>query len=126
MSNDEFPKQKITIYHKNENKTYTRYVVDASVRHTSILNRNKSGVSTADTAVIRIFDVKGYNSTYFVTKDDVIVDMEVDDSIEDTTPYTQISKKYGIDNVFKVFSIDKLILNDADIEELNHIKLGCK
>lgn len=125
MSENDFPKHNITIYHKVD-KTYTRYVVEASVRHTSILNRNRSGASTTDTVLIRIFNIKGYNSTFFVDKDDVIVDMEIKEDIEGTTPYTQIAEKYGRDNVFKVSSIDKFIFDDEDIEDLNHIKLGCK
>lgn len=122
---NDFPMQKITIYHKkveNKNTTYERYVVDASYRNTSIQNRNKIGVSNTDTALIRIFDVKGYNNTWHIEKDDVIVNKEVADSIEGTSPITQLSKKYGRDNVHEVISIDKFLFD----EELDHIKIGAK
>ncbi len=122
---DEFPKQKITIYHKTE-KGYDRFVIDASFRQTSILNHNKNGNSSVDTVLIRIFDINGYNSKWFVAKGDIIVDMDVSDDIEGTTPYTQLLKKYGEDNVFKVTSIDKFIFKDEDLIELNHIKIGAK
>lgn len=120
----DFPTQKITIYHKNE-KQWDRYVKEASYRNTSIVNRNKNGSNSSDNALIRIFELEGYNQTWFVTKDDVIVNKEVEDEIEGGTPITQLSNKYGKDNVHKVTSIDKFFLNDEDIEELNHIKLGC-
>lgn len=122
---DEFPKQKITIYHKTESR-YNRFVIDASFRQTSILNHNRNGSNSVDTVLIRTFDVKGYNSKWFVAKGDIIVDMEVSDDIEGTTPYTQLLKKYGEDNVFKVTSIDKFIFKDEDLIELNHIKIGAK
>ena len=122
---NDFPMRKITIYHKKvENKvtTYERYVLDASYRNTSIQNRNKTGVSTTDTALIRIFDIKGYNNTWYIEKDDVIVNKEVTDIIEGTTPITQLSKKYGRDNIHEVVSIDKFIFG----EDLDHIKIGAK
>lgn len=37
----DFPTKKITIYHKNEQGKYDRYVKDASFRNTSMLNRDK-------------------------------------------------------------------------------------
>lgn len=121
----EFPIQKITIYHKNGSK-WDRYVKNASYRNTSIVNRNKNGSNSADNALIRIFDVEGYNNmTWFVLKDDVIVNKEVEDEIEENTPMTQLNKKYGKDNVHKITSIDKFIFDDEDIADLNHIKLGC-
>lgn len=120
----EFPTQKITIYHKNKTG-WERYVKDASYRNTSILNRNKNGLNSNDNALIRIFDVEGYNVTWFALKDDVIVNKEVEDEIEENTPMTQLNKKYGKDNIHKITSIDKFIFDDKDIEDLNHIKLGC-
>lgn len=120
----DFPTQTITIYHKNENK-WERYVREASFRNTSILNHNKNGSSSTDNALARIFDVGGYNLTWFVLKGDVIVNREVGDEIIGQTPLTQLKKSYGDDNVYKVTSIDKFIFNDDDVEELNHIKLGC-
>ena len=121
----DFPIQKITIYHKKtENKvtTYERYVVDASYRNTSIQNRNKTGVSNSDNALIRIFDIKGYNNTWYIEKGDVIVNKEVTDVIEGTSPITQLSKVYGRENIHEVVSIDKFIFG----EELDHIKIGAK
>ncbi len=120
----EFPTQKITIYHKNKTG-WERYVKDASYRNTSILNRNKNGLNSNDNALIRIFDVEGYNVTWFALKDDVIVNKEVEDEIKENTPMTQLNKKYGKDNIHKITSIDKFIFDDKDIEDLNHIKLGC-
>ncbi len=120
---EDFPMQKITIYHKNGTE-WDRYVKNASYRNTSILNRNKNGSNSTDNALIRIFDIEGYNMTWFVLKDDVIVNMEVKDEIEGNTPITQLSNKYGKDNVHKIISIDKFIYEE-DIEDLSHIKLGC-
>ena len=125
MDENDKPKKKITIYHKKvENKvtTYERYVLDASYRNTSIQNRNTTGVSNTDNALIRFFDVKGYNNTWYIEKDDVIVNKEVTDEIEGTAPITQLSKKYGRDNIHEVVSIDKFIFG----EELDHIKIGAK
>lgn len=119
----DFPKQNITIYHKNGGK-WDRYVKEASYRNTSILNRNKNGSDSTDNALIRIFDIEGYNLSWFIDKEDIIVNKEIDDEIEGNTPNTQLSKKYGKDNIHKVTSIDKFIFNDEDIEELNHIKIG--
>ncbi len=122
MSN--FPTQKITIYHKN-GKQWERYVKEASYRNTSVVNHNKNGSNSTEKALIRIFDVEGYKLTWFVSKDDVVVNKEVKDVIEGNTPITQLSNRYGKDNVHKVTSIDKFIFNDEDVNELNHIKLGC-
>ena len=120
----DFPVQKITIYHKNE-KEWDRYVKDASYRNTSVINHNRNGSNSTEKALIRIFDIEGYNSTWFVNKEDVIVNKEVEDVIENNTPITQLSKKYGKDNVHKVTSIDNFIFNDKELNELNHVKLGC-
>ena len=121
----DFPTQKITIYHKNNQNKWERYVIEASYRDTSITNHNRNGSNSTDNVLIRIFDVKEYNSTWFVGKDDIIVNQEVTDSIEGNTPLTQLSKKYGKDNVHKVTSIDKFLFDDEDLKEVNHIKLGC-
>lgn len=121
---NEFPIQKITIYHKN-NKQWERYVKEASYRNTSIANHNRNGSSSTDNALIRVFDVEGYNLTWFVQKDDIIVNKEVKDIIENNTPITQLSNEYGKDNVHKVTSIDKFVFEDNDVKSLNHIKLGC-
>lgn len=120
----DFPIQKITIYHKN-NKQWDRYVINASYRNTSILNHNRNGYNSFENALVRIFDIKGYNLEWFVKKEDVIVNKEVEDVIEGNTPITQLSNRYGKDNVHKVNSISENVFNDKDIEELNHIKLGC-
>lgn len=119
----DFPIQKITIYHKN-GKQWDRYVKEVSYRNTSIVNHNRNGSNSNDNALIRVFDVEGYNVTWFVQKDDIIVNKEIEDRIENNTPITQLSNKYGKDNVHKVISIDKFIFEDEDMEELNHIKLG--
>ena len=120
-----FPTQKITIYHKNNENRWDRYVIEASYRDTSILNHNRNGSNSTDNVLIRIFDVKEYNSKWFVEKDDIIMNKEVTDVIEGNTPLTQLSKKYGKDNVHKVTSIDNFLFDDEDLKELNHIKLGC-
>lgn len=142
----DFPLQKITIYHKDENNNYERYVKDASFRNTSMLNQNNYGFSSSDKAIVRIFDIEGYNKsiyqnngdsilnfpldmflgkTWKIQKGDVIVSGIVFDEIEGTTPITTLSQKYGKENVLKINSINLLIFNDKDIEEINHIKLGC-
>lgn len=142
----DFPMQEITIYHKNDKGQYERYVKEASFRNTSLLNRDNYGFSNSDKATIRIFDVSGYNKSLFntnnsailnlplnsflgtkwkVQKNDVIVNGNVPDLIETTAPATELSKKYGQENVFKVNSINILIYEDTDLEELNHVKLGC-
>ena len=64
---EDFPTQKITIYHKSDN-VWNRYVVEASYRNTSISNHNKSGSSSTDNALVRIFDIDEYNSKWFVQK----------------------------------------------------------
>ena len=45
----------------------------------------------------------------------------VDDEIK-STPLTELSAKYGTENVHKVTSIDKFIFDDEDLP--NHIKIG--
>lgn len=119
---DDFPKQKITIYHKNNDK-WDRYVKEASYRNTSILNRNKNGSNLTDKALIRIFDIKGYGVKWFAEENDIIVNREVKDRV-DSTPLTNLSKKYGKNNVHKVVSVDRFIFKDEDIDELEHVKIG--
>lgn len=119
----DFPTRKITIYHKNDSK-WTRYVVEASYRNNSILNHNRNGSSSTDDVLIRIFNKEGYNSTWFIQEGDIIVNKEIEDEIECNTPNTQLSNKYGKENVHKVTSINDLIFSDKDIEELDHIKIG--
>ena len=122
----DFPMQYITIYHKNE-KTWDRYVKKASYRNVSTLNHNKTGQTSVDSATIRIFDINDYNTSWFVEKGDVIVNQKVNDKIEDNSPITQLSKKYGKSKVHKVNMVDKFIFEgeDKEMEELNHIKIGC-
>lgn len=112
--------QDITIYHKN-GTSWSRYNVQASFRNTSILNRNKNGVSTTDSALIRIFDIAGYETDWYCSKGDVIVNKNVTDNIT-TTPLTTLQAKYGSENVYQVQSIDKNIFG----EELDHIKIGAR
>ena len=142
----DFPMQTITIYHKNEQNKYERYVKEASFRNTSLLNRDNYGLSTSDKAIIRVFDVEFYNNDIYnknnnsylnfplnsfigtkwkVKKDDVIVNGKVEDEIQGTAPLTELANKYGRENVFKVNSINIFIYDDLDLKELNHIKLGC-
>lgn len=116
--------QDITIYHKEDNK-YIRYPKIASVRNTSILNRNKTGVSTTDNALIRVFDVEGYNDTWKCQKGDVIVAKDVLDEIEQA-PLTEMRQKYGKEYVYEVSSIDIFDFKSEDIKELNHVKIGAR
>lgn len=121
--NEDFPTRKITIYHKND-KVWDRYVKEASYRNNSILNHNKNGSSSTDNVIIRIFDIKGYGSTWFISKGDIVVNKEVNDKVEGSTPNTQLSKIYGGENVHKVTEINDLTLNDEELEDLMHIKIG--
>lgn len=142
----DFPKQKVTIYHKNEQNKYERYVKEASIRNTSLLNKDRYGLNSSDNVIIRIFDTKGYNKnihmknttailncplssflgeTWKIQQGDIIVNGFVKEEIEGNTPQTLLNKKYGKENVFKVNSINILIFFDDDIEETNHVKLGC-
>ena len=119
---EDFPKQRITIYHQNGDK-WERYVREASYRNTSILNRNKNGSNLNDKALIRVFDVKGYEVDWFAEANDVIVNREVKDRI-DSTPLTYLSKKYGKNNVHKIISVDKFMFMGDGVDELEHIKIG--
>lgn len=116
--------QDITIYHKEGNK-YERYNKEASVRNTSYLNRNKTGVLNTDTALIRIFDIEKYNIAWKCEKGDVIVSLKVSDDIL-KSPLTEMREKYGKDNVYEVSSIDKFIFENNDIKDINHIKIGAR
>lgn len=115
--------QEITIYHKGTE--IEKHNKNASVRNTSYLNRNKTGLDTVDTGIIRIFDVEGYETTWKCNKGDVIVSFKVDDIITEA-PLTYLRKKYGKENVFEVSSIDKFIFEEEDLKELNHIKVGVR
>lgn len=112
----------ITIYHKQEN-VWIRYNIKASVRFTSYKNRNTTGVETTDNALIRVFDVEGYNNTWKCQKGDIIVIKSVDDSII-KAPLTEMRQKYGKEVVIEVSSIDEFVFDDIDLKEINHIKIG--
>lgn len=116
--------QDITIYHK-ENLSWTRYNLQASLRNTSYRNRNTTGVNTSDNALIRIFDTEGYNSTYKVSKGDIIVSRNSTYKIE-KAPITELRKIYGEQNVYEVSSVEEFIFNDSRVKKLNHIKIGAK
>lgn len=117
----DFPKQDITLYHKDtKNKVYVRYSLIASVRDTSIQNRNRTGVSSTDKALIRIFASDHNPTTYEVEKGDLIVNTSVDDTISYDKGLTELREKYGESNTYKINTIDKFIFG----EELDHIKLG--
>ena len=124
MDND-FPIQDLTIYHKADDG-WTKYNVKGSYRNTSTLIHSRSGFYTNEKAVIRIFDVEGYNNEWFVSNNDVIVNMKVEDEITSNAPLTQLREKYGEDNVIKITSVSKSIYDDADLDEINHIRLGGK
>lgn len=113
----------ITIYHQNENKQWIRYTKKASVRNTSIRNRTTTGLTNVDSTLIRIFDVDGYNNTYFIKKGDVIVRGNVEDNVKNA-PVTELRSKYGEENVYQVKSIDIFKFDDNITKELQHIKVG--
>lgn len=114
--------QEITLYHKTSNGI-VRYPLIASYRGTSILNRNTTGVSTTDSVLIRIFYAD--NGAFEIAKDDVIVNQLVNNTfIDNTIPLTQLQSLYGKENVFKIRSIDIFNFDDADLKELNHVKVG--
>ena len=117
----DFPKQEITLYHRDTiNKSYIRYSLIASVRDTSILNRNRVGESSTDKALIRIFASDNQPDTYKVEKGDLIVNKSVSDNISYDKGLTELRNKYGEENTYKINSIDKYIFG----EDLGHIKLG--
>ena len=115
--------QEITIYHKTSDN-WTRYnLANVSVRNTSYLNRNNTGVNTTDNALIRVFDTDGYNNTWKCEKGDVIVLKSVSDNII-KAPLTEMREKYGKSIVIEVSSVEPFIFNDIDLKEINHIKIG--
>ena len=117
----DFPKQEITLYHKDiTNKKYVKYSLIASIRDTSIQNRNKTGVSSTDNALIRIFASDHKPSSYVVSKGDLIVNSNVNDVISYEKGLTELREKYGEENTYKVNTIDKFIFGEI----LDHIKLG--
>lgn len=116
--------QEITIYHK-ENQQWIRYPKVASVRNTSVLNRNKTGLNNTDNALIRIFDASNFGFGWKCNKGDIIVAKNVEDKIIQA-PLTELKAKYGKEYVFEVASIDIFNFQDEDLEELNHIKIGCR
>lgn len=117
----DFPKQDITLYHKDiTNKVYVKYQLIASLRDTSIQNRNRTGVSSTDKVLIRIFASDHNPSSYEVEKGDLIVNGKVDDTISYEKGLTELREKYGESNTYKINTIDKFIFG----EELDHIKLG--
>ena len=117
----DFPKQEITLYHKDtKNKAYIRYSLIASVRDTSIQNRTRTGESSTDKALIRIFASDNNPSTYQVQNGDLIVNRNVNDNISYEKGLTELRGLYGEENTYKINTIDKFIFG----EELDHIKLG--
>lgn len=116
--------QDITIYHKTKDG-YVRYNKEASVRNTSYLNRNKTGVSTSDNALIRVFDSAGYKNTWECSKGDVIVALNTNYEVI-KAPLTELREKYGKEYVYEVSSIDIFKFENANVRELNHIKIGAK
>ena len=117
--------QEITIYHKTTDGWNRYNLNNVSVRNTSIQNRNNTGVSNVDSAVIRIFDIDGYNKDWFVSKGDVIVNKNVNDSIT-SAPMTELREKYGEENCYQISSIDVFIYKDLDTKELQHVKIGAR
>lgn len=115
--------QEMTIYHK-EGDIYQRYPVVGSLRNTSIYNRNRNGVDTTDSGIIRVFDTEGYNNTWKCEKGDVVVAMSVSDNV--TAPLSELRKKYGKQFVYEVSGIDIFKFKDARVKELDHIKIGIR
>lgn len=111
--------QDITIYH-NSKPNWVKYNIKASLRNTFIRNRDNTGSSNVNKALIRIFDVKGFENTYNVQDGDVIVSKKISDNIT-TSPLTILRTKYGKDNVYSVNSVEKFVFDDL---ELSHIKIG--
>lgn len=112
----------ITIYHKENNK-WIRYNEKASVRNTASFDRNTNGVQSNDNALIRIFNVEGYNKSYKIQRGDVVYSGDTKYEIE-KAPITELQKLYGKDKVFEVSSIEEFIFDDEDLKEINHIKVG--
>lgn len=116
--------QKITIYHKEDEK-YKKYIVDASVRNTSYRNRNTTGVQTTDNALIRIFDVDEYNKSFKIQKGDIIYSGQSDYEVI-KAPLTELRNLYGKEKVYEVSSVEEFIFDDPRIKPLNHIKIGAR
>lgn len=144
----DFPMKNITIYHKDEKGVYKRYNKTASIRHTSMLSKDKYGFTGNENAIIRVFDVKGYNNsihikntssvlncplnsflgeTWKIKKGDFVVNGQIHDDLNNSNivPFTYLQGKYGKENIFKITTINVLIYQDEELEELNHVKLGC-
>ena len=83
-------------------------------------NRDNTGSNNVNRALIRIFDVKGYKSTYNIQDGDVIVSKNVNDNIS-SEPLTVLRANYGKENVYSVNSVEKFVFDDL---ELSHIKIG--
>lgn len=115
----DFPKQKITLYHKGNN-SYIRYVLLASFRDTSIQNRNRTGVSSTDKVLVRIFTKDHAIGSYEAVNGDIIVNKEVSDRISYKTGLTELRHLYGENNTYQIKSIEKHVYG----EELDHIKIG--
>lgn len=116
--------QDITIFHKNEDGTYNKYNVVASVRNTAYLNRNRTGVSSVDSALIRVFDIYGFkNGNWKCSKGDVIVNQFVGIDV-DKAPLTKMREMFGKDNVYEVSSVAIFDYKRAEIKEINHVKIG--
>ena len=113
--------QDITVYHKNGTE-WARYNLVASLRNTFIKNKDNTGSSNVNSALIRIFDVDGYNNTYFIENGDVIVDRSVNDTVI-KAPLTELRAIYGKDSVYSVDTVEKFIFDGLD---LSHIKIGAK
>jgi len=113
--------QEITVYHKT-NSGWDRYNLLASLRNTFIKNKDSTGSSNVNSALIRIFDVDGYNNTYYIDNGDVIVNSSVDDEIE-KAPLTELRAIYGKNSVYSVDTVERFIFDDLD---LSHIKVSGK
>lgn len=115
----DFPKQDITLYHKDTiSKKYVKYQLIASIRDTSILNRNRTGESSTDKVLIRIFRLD--NKRYEVSKGDLIVNKKVNDTISYEKGLTELRDSYGEENTYKIVSIDRFIFGT----DIDHVKLG--
>ena len=112
--------QDITIYHKEDN-SWIRYVVKASLRNVAYYNRNRNGTNSSDNALIRVFDIKGYNNIWKCKKGDIICSINVNDVIV-KAPLTELREKYGKEKVFEVSSVEEFIFNDERVKDLNHIQ----
>lgn len=113
-------KEQITIYHKADNN-WLRYNVKASVRNTFIRNKDNTGSSNVNSAIIRIFDID--NQDYEINNGDVIVISNVEDEVI-SAPLTELRKKYGKEKVLSVSNVEQFRFEDEDMFELNHIKIG--